>query len=95
MSNKEVDVVRGKSVVLLQIIKSVKREGSRKIPPEDVDGGAGVLGRANDMHHWGVKGEGRRNMNLNQDQGEMMDRRAPLKVVEHTDEERRPSKTSV
>ena len=64
MPNKEVDVVRGKSVVLLQIIKSVKREGSRKIPPEDVDGGTGVLGRMNDVHYWGIGGEGRRNMNL-------------------------------
>ena len=47
------------------------------------------------MHHWGVKRKGWRDMDLNDDQGIMMNGRAPLKVVERTNKEGRSSKTGV
>ena len=64
LSNEKINVVRREGVVLLQIIESDKGKSSGKIPPKDVNGGAGVLRGANDMHHRGVKGESRRDMNL-------------------------------
>ena len=95
LANKKVDVVRGERIVLLQIVESDERKGSRKIPPKDVNGGARVLRGANDMHHWGVEGKGWGNMDLNNDQGEMMNFRAPLKVMKRTNKERGCSETSV
>ena len=79
----------------MQIIEGDERESSREIPPKDVNGGAGVLRGANNMHHWGVKRKGWRDMYLNDDQGVMMDLRAPLKVMEHTNKERGRSKTGI
>ena len=73
LTNKKIDIVRGEGVVLLQIIKRDKREGSRKILPKDMNGGAGVLRRSNDMHHRGVKGKGRGDVNLNNNQGIVVD----------------------
>ena len=64
LSNEKINVIRGEGVVLLQVIKSDEGKSSRKIPPKDVNGRAGVLRGANNMHHWGVKGEGGRDMNL-------------------------------
>ena len=58
LANKKVDVVRGELIVLLQIIESDDWESGREIPPEDVNRGAGVLGRANNVYHWSVKREG-------------------------------------
>ena len=95
LTNKKVDVVRGECVVLLQIIESDERESSREIPPKNMKGRAGVLGRANDMHHRGVKREHWRDMNLNYDQGVVMYFRTPLKVMECTDKEGGSSKASV
>ena len=95
LSNEKVDIFRGEGVVLLQVIKSNKGKGSREIPPKDVKRGARVLGGTNNMHHWDVERKGRRDMDLNYNQGVMMDSRAPLKVVEHTDKKRGCSKTSV
>ena len=95
LANKKVNVVRGEQVVFLQIVESNKGKGSREIPPKNVKRRARVLGRANDMHHRGVKREGGRNMNLNYDQGVMMHFRAPLKVMECTNKEGGCSKTGV
>ena len=64
LPNKKVDIVRREVVVFLQVVKSNKGKSSGKIPPKDVNRETGVLRRANNMHHQGVKGEGRRNMNL-------------------------------
>ena len=47
------------------------------------------------MHHWGVKRKGWGDIDLNDDQGVMMDSGAPLKIMECAKEERRCSKTSV
>ena len=55
LPNKEVNVVRGEGVVLLQIIEGNKREGSRKIPPKDMNGRARVLGRVNDVYYGRLK----------------------------------------
>ena len=65
LPNKEIDVVRGEGVVLLEIIQSNERESGWKIPPKNMDGWARVLGGTNDVHYWGVKGKGRRDVNLN------------------------------
>ena len=73
LANEKINVVRGEGVVFLQIIKRDEGEGSWKIPPKDVNGGAGVLRRLNDVHHRGVKGKGRGDMNLNDDQGIVVD----------------------
>ena len=64
LPNKKVYVVRGEGIVLLQIIKNIEGESSRKIPPKDMNRRAGVLRRTNNMHHWGVKGKGQRGMDL-------------------------------
>ena len=95
LANEKIDVVRGKRIVLLQIIESDKGESGWKIPPKNMNGGAGVLGGTNDMHYWSVKGEGWRNMYLNDDQRVVMNFRPPLKVVERTDEERGSGETCV
>ena len=60
LSNKEVDVVRGERIVLLEIIKGDERKSGWEVPPKDMDGRAGVLGGVNDVHHRGVEREGRR-----------------------------------
>ena len=73
LANKKIDVVRGEGIVLLQIIKRNEREGSREIPPKDMNGGAGVLRRSNDVHHRGVKRKGRGDVNLNNNQGIVVD----------------------
>ena len=67
LANKKVDIVRRERIVLLQIVESDEGESSRKIPPKDMNGGARVLRRANDMHHRGVEGKGWGNMDLNND----------------------------
>ena len=67
LSNKKVNVIRGKSVVLLQIIKGNNGESSREVPPKDVNRRAGVLGRTNDVYYWKIEREGWGNMNLNDD----------------------------
>ena len=72
-----------------------KGKSSREIPPKDVNGRARVLGRANNMHHWGVKREGWRDVNLNYNQRVVMYLRVPLKVVERTNKKRGSSKTGV
>ena len=95
LANKKVDVVRGEGIVLLQIVESDERESSRKIPPKNMNGGARVLRGTNDMHRRGVEGKGWENMDLNNDQGVMMNFRAPLKVVKRTNKERGCSETSV
>ena len=64
LPNEKVNVVRGEGIVFLQIIKSDKGESGREIPPEDMNGRARVLGGVNDMHHRGVKREGRGDMDL-------------------------------
>ena len=64
LPNEKIDVVRGERVVLLEIIKDDERKSGWEIPPKDVDGRARVLRRANYVHHRGVKGEGRRDVNL-------------------------------
>ena len=64
LPNKEIDVVRGEGVVLLEIIEGDKRKSGWEVPPKNMNGGTGVLGRANDVHHRGVKGEGRGNVDL-------------------------------
>ena len=51
LANKEVDVVRGELVVLLQVIESDDWKSGWKIPPKNVNRRAGVLGRMNDMHY--------------------------------------------
>ena len=84
LANKKVDVVRGEGIVLLQIVESDKGKSSRKIPPKDMNGGARVLRGANDLHHRSVEGKGWGNMDLNNDQGVMMNFRSPLEVVKCT-----------
>ena len=95
LTNKKVNVVRREGIVLLKIVESDEGESGWKVPPKNVNGGARVLGRTDDMHHRGIKGKGWRDMYLNNDQGVVMDLRAPLKVMERTNEERGCSKTSV
>ena len=95
LPNEEVDVVRGECVVLLEIVKSDEGKSSWEIPPKDVERRTRVLGRMNDMHHRGVEGKGWRDMDLNNDQGVMVNCRAPLEVVECTNKERGSSKTGV
>ena len=62
LPNKKVDVVWGNRIVLLEVIEGNKRKGSRKIPPEDVNGGARVLGRCYDVNDRVLKGESRGNI---------------------------------
>ena len=95
LTNKKVNVVRGKSVVLLQVIKGDNGKSSREIPPKDVNGGAGVLRRMNDVYYWKVERESWGDVNLNDNQGIMVYFRTPLKVMESTDEEGRGSETRV
>ena len=79
----------------MQIVESDEGKSSRKIPPKDMNGGARVLRGANDMHYRDVEGKGRGNMDLNNDQGVVMNFRTPLKVVERTNKEMGCSETSV
>ena len=95
LSNENVDVVRRERIVLLQIVESDEGESSRKIPPKDMDGGARVLRGANDMHYRGVERKGWGNVNLNNNQGVMVNFGTPLKVMKRTNEERGSSETCV
>ena len=95
LANKEIDVVRGELVVLLQVIESDDWKSGWKIPPKDVNRRAGVLGGTNDMHYRSVEREGGRDVNLYNDQGVMVNSGTPLKVVESTDEKRRSSKSGI
>ena len=79
----------------MQIVESNEGEGSRKIPPKDVNGRAGVLGRTNNVYYWKVEREGWGDVNLNYNQRVMVHFRTPLKVMERTDEEGRSSETCV
>ena len=58
LPNEMIDVVRRKRVVLLQIIEGNEGESGWKVPPMDMNGRTGVLGREINMHHRGVEGEG-------------------------------------
>ena len=49
----------------MKIAESNEGKSGWKIPPKNMDGRAGVLGRANDVHHWSVKGKGGGDVNLN------------------------------
>ena len=95
LPNEKVDVVRGEGVVFLQVVESNEGKSGRKIPPKDVNRRARVLGGVNNMHHWGVEGKGRGDMNLDYDQGVVMDSGTPLKVMECTKEERRGREPSI
>ena len=95
LANEEVNVVRGQSVILLQIIEGNKRESSREIPPKDMNGRAGVLGRMNDMYYWEVEGEGWGDVDLHYNQRIMVYLRTPLKAMKRTDEKRRGGETSI
>ena len=95
LANKKVDVVRRERIVLLQIVESDEGKGSREVPPKDMNGGARVLRGANDMHHRGVERKGWGNMNLDDNQGIVMNFRTPLKVMKCTNKERGSSETCV
>ena len=95
LANEKVDVVRGERIVLLQIVESDEGESSRKVPPRDMNGGARVLRRANDVHHWGVERKSWGNVNLNNNQGIMMNFRTPLEVMKRTNEEGGSSESCV
>ena len=95
LPNKKVKVVRGEGIVLLQMVESDEGKGSREIPPKDVKRGARILGRTNDMHHQSIERKGWGDMDLDYDQGVMVDSRAPLKVMECTNKKRGHSKTGV
>ena len=79
----------------MKIIESDEGKSGWEIPPKDMEGRARVLGGTNDMHHRGVEGESRGNVNLNYDQGVMMDSRTPLKIMERTNKEGGSSETCV
>ena len=79
----------------MKIVESDEGKSSWEIPPKNMEGRARVLGRANNMHHRGVKREGWRNVNLNYNQGVVMHLRMPLKVVERTNKKGGSSKTGV
>ena len=86
LPNKEVNVVWRYQVVLLKIIQSDERKSHREIPPEDVNGRARVLGGSNDMNDGILKGKGRGNVDMNNDQGVAVKSGAPLKVMKCTKE---------
>ena len=79
----------------MKIVESDEGKSSWEIPPKNMEGGARVLGRANDMHHQGVRREGWRNVNLDYNPGVMMHLRTPLKVVECTNKKGGSGKTGV
>ena len=79
----------------MKVIKGNKREGSGEIPPENMNGRAGVLGRGYNMNYGILEGKGRRNMNLNNNQGVTMKNGTPLKVMECTGEKGGCSEASV
>ena len=95
LANEKIDVVRGERIVLLQIVECDEGKSSRKIPPKDMNGGTGVLGGTNNMDHRGVKGKGGGDVDLNNNQGIMMDLRAPLKIMKCANEKRRGGETCV
>ena len=79
----------------MKIVESDERKSGWEIPPKNMKGRARVLGGANNMHYWSVEREGWGNMDLNYDQGVMMDSRTPLKIMKRTNKERRSSETCV
>ena len=79
----------------MEVVESDQGKSGWKVPPKDMKRRARVLGGANDMHHRGVEREGGGNMNLNYDQGVIMDSRTPLKIMKCTDKERGSSETCV
>ena len=79
----------------MEIVEGDEGKSGWKVPPKNMKRRARVLGGANNLHHQGVEREGWGNMNLNYDQGVMMDSRTPLKIMKRTNEERRGSKTCV
>ena len=56
---------------------------------------AGVLGRANDVHHRGVEGKSGGNVDLNNNQRVMMHFRTPLKIMKCANKEGGGSETCV
>ena len=79
----------------MQIIESGERKSGGEIPPKNMNGRAGVLGRVDDVHHRGVKGKGGGDVDLNNNQRVMMDFRTPLKIMECTNKEGGSSETCV
>ena len=79
----------------MKIVESDEGKGIRKIPPKDMNGGARVLRGVNDMHYWGVERKGWGDMDLNNDQGVVMDLRTPLKIMKCANKERRSCETCV
>ena len=57
LPNKEVNIFWRDRVILLKVIKSNEGEGSRKIPPENVNGRAGVLERGYNVNDRVLAGE--------------------------------------
>ena len=51
----------------MKIIESDEGKSGQKIPPKDMNGRTGVLGRTNNVHHWGVKREGGGDVDLDDD----------------------------
>ena len=82
-------------VVLLEVVESDEGESGWKIPPKNMERRARILGGVNNMNRRGVEREGGGNMNLNYDQGVMMDSRTPLKIMECTNKERGSSETCI
>ena len=95
LTNEKVNVVRGEGIVLVEVVESDEGKSGWKVPPKNMNGRTGVLGRANNMHHRGVKGEGGGNVNLNYNQRVVMDLRPPLKVMECTDKKGGSGETGV
>ena len=60
-----------------------------------MNGRTGVLGRTNNVHHLGVKGKGWGDVDLNDDQGVVMDFRTPLEIMKRTNKERGSSKSCI
>ena len=83
------------ALTLLKIVESDERKSGRKVPPKNVNRRTRVLGRANNVHHWGVKGKGGGDVDLNNNQRVVMDFRTPLKIMKCTNEERGSSKACV
>ena len=79
----------------MEIIKGDEGKCSGEIAPKDMQRGTRVLGRTNDVHHQGVKGKGWGDVDLNNDQGVMMDCGMALKVMERTDQKGGCSKSGV
>ena len=79
----------------MKIVESNEGKSGWEVPPKDMKRRARVLGRANNMHHQGVKRKGWGDMNLDYDQRVVMDCRAPLKIMERTNEKRGHSEAGI